>query len=100
MAKRIARLETNLRRAGYILLLEILGGVLLAILLPYFGLARDWAIVFVWVANLPAVWFLAQAARHQGRNPWLAGFVSIPPLIALVNFLSLWATAKLHGNEV
>ena len=98
MIKAFARLEKNLRRAACILLLEILGGLLLAILLPLFGLERDWTALFVCVANLPAAWFLAQAARHQGRNAWLSGLGSIPPPLALINFLSLWATARTQGT--
>jgi len=99
MIKSFARLETNLRKAGYILLAEILGTVSLVILLPYFGLDRNLAILFAWICNLPAIWFLAQAAKHQGRIPWISGIISISPLLALLNFLSLWATAKYHGNE-
>ena len=89
MTKSFARLETNLRKAGYILLAEILGTASLGILLPHFGLDRSLAILFAWICNLPAIWFLAQAAKRQDRNPWISGIISIPPLLALLNFLSL-----------
>ena len=88
MFKELSQLETNLRRAGYILLLEVIGGVLLALLLSQFDL-KALAILFVWIANLPAAWFLSQAARVQGRNAWLIGFISIPPLFALLQFFLL-----------
>ena len=93
MFKQFLQLETNLRRAGYILLLEVIGGAALAALLSHFGINTDLAVLFLWVANLPVAWFLAQAAKHQGRNPWLFGFICLPPLLALVNFFVLRAMA-------
>ena len=92
MFKELARLEKNLRRAGYTLLVEILGGALLALVLYQFNLATL-VIFFVWVANLPAAWFLARAARLQRRNAWLTGYVSIIPLFALFQFFFLCADA-------
>lgn len=97
--KAFARLENNLRRAAHVLLLEIVGGVSLAFLLPRWGIERDWIAPLVCVVNLPAAWFLAQAARRQGHNAWLAGLSSIPPMLALINFLSLWATSRAPGGE-
>lgn len=93
MSLKFSELEVNLRRAGITLLLMVLGGILLGVALPFFGL--DWApaLVFVWIANLPAVWFLAQAAKYQERNPWLTGFISIAPLLAILNFWVMWSTA-------
>lgn len=87
-----SRLETNLRRAGYVLALEILLGITLTLLMRYLGLPLDVMILFFWVANLPAAWFLSQAARRQGRSAWLTGLTSLPPLVALINFLSLCMT--------
>ena len=81
------------------MLFEILGALSLAVLLPQLGLEYDWIALFVWLANLPAVWFLSQAAKHQGRSAWFYGLTSIPPAIALIHFLSLWAAAKVHGTE-
>jgi len=96
---KFSQLETNLRRAGAIMLSMVLGGILLAVILPFFGMDRGLVVLFFWIANLPAVWFLAQAAKHQGRNAWITGFTSIPPLLALVNFLLLWATASAHQSK-
>ena len=90
MFKELARLETNLRRAGYTLLIVVLGGALLALLLSQFNLA-PLVILFAWIANLPAAWFLSQAARLQGRNAWLTGFISVIPLFALFQFFILCA---------
>ena len=92
MFKELARLETNLRRAGYTLLIEIFGDVLLALLLYPFNLV-PLVILFAWIANLPAAWFLSQAARLQGRNAWLTGFISMIPLIALLQFFLLCGDA-------
>jgi hypothetical protein len=94
MFEKLGRLETNLRRAGYILSLEVIGGVLLGIMLSYFEREIELVVFFLWIANLPAIWFLAQAAKHQGRSAWLTGLTSIPPLLALMNFLWLCTTAS------
>ena len=91
---RFSQLETNLRRAGYVLLAEIMGGAALGMLLSYLGRGIEPAILLVWIANLPAAWLLAKAARLQGRNAWLTGLTSLPPLLAAVNFWLLWATAS------
>ena len=100
MFKNFSRVERNLRWAGYVLAAEIFSGISLAIVLRHFGLPIDVIALFALVANLPAVWFLAQAARQQGRNAWLTGVTSLPPLVALINFLSLWATTRRYENEV
>lgn len=94
MPQKLPRLEANLRKAGYLLLLETLGAILLGVWLSYRGLAMDLAVPFVWLCNLPAAWFLAQAARHQGRNAWFTGITSIPPLLALANFLMLLYSSR------
>lgn len=99
MAGTFARLETNLRRAACVLLVEIIGGLLLFFLLPLFGVERDWIVLFIWTINLPAAWFLARAAKQQGRNPWLHGLTSIPPLLALLNFLAMSAGSRSYGNK-
>lgn len=98
MARIFASLEANLRRAACILLLEIIGGLLLFFLLPLFGIERDWIILFIWTVNLPAAWFLALAAKRQGRNPWFHGLASLPPLAALLNLLFLWTASRMDGN--
>ena len=91
---KLPKLEANLRKAGYVLLLEIVGAILLGIWLSYRGLTMDLIVLFVWLANLPAVWFLAKAASRQGRSAWFTGISSIPPLLALINFLVLLASAR------
>jgi hypothetical protein len=99
MSLKFSQLETNLRRAGVTLLVMVLVGILLVVVLPFFGLDRGLALLFVWIANLPAVWFLAMAARHQQRNPWVTGFISLPPLIAVVNFWLMWSIASAHQSN-
>jgi len=89
-----SQLEANLRRAGYVLLVETVVGAAFATLLAHLGHGVEPAILIVWVANLPAVWFLSRAARLQGRSAWLTGFTSLPPLLAAVNFWLLWAGAS------
>jgi hypothetical protein len=77
-----------------VLLAEVLGGVALGILLSHLGHGIEPAILFVWIANLPAACFLAKAAKLQGRNAWLTCLTSLPPLLAVVNFWLLWATSS------
>lgn len=88
MFKELAKLDKNLRGAGYILLVVVLGGSFLALLLHPFNLA-PLALLFVWTVNLPAAWFLSQAAKLQGRSAWLTGFTSLIPAVALIEFFSL-----------
>lgn len=88
MLKELAQLDTNLRKAGYVLLVVVLGGALLALVLYPFNLT-SLVLVYVWAVNLPAAWFLAQAARLQGRSAWLTGFISIIPVMALLQFFVL-----------
>lgn len=88
MLKEHAQLDTNLRRAGYILLMGVMGGAFLALLLHQPNLA-PLALLFVSTVNLPTAWFLSQAAKLQGRSAWLAGFLSIVPATALIEFFIL-----------
>jgi len=88
MFKDLAQLDTNLRRAGYVLLVVVFGGASLALLLYQFNLA-PLVILFIWTVNLPAAWFLSQAAKLQGRSAWLTGFTSIIPVAALLQFFIL-----------
>ena len=99
MSIKFSQLETNLHKAGVTIILMVLGGILLATALSIFGLDLGLVVLFVWIANLPAVWFLARAAKHQGRNAWLTGLISIAPLLAIVNFLVLWSTASAHQSN-
>ncbi len=88
MLRELSQLDTNLRRAGYVLVVVVLGGALLALVLYPFNLA-PLALLFVWAVNLPAAWFLSQAAKLQGRSAWLTGFISIIPVMALLQFFIL-----------
>jgi len=88
MFKELAQLDTNLRRAGYTLLVVVFGGAFLALLLHQFNLA-PLAILFAWAVNLPAAWFLSQAAKLQGRSAWFTGVASIVPATALIEFFIL-----------
>ncbi len=99
MSLKFSQLEVNLRRAGVTLLLMVFGGILLGVALPFFGLDRAPALLFIWIANLPAVWFLAQAAKYQGRNPWITGFISIAPLLAVLNFWLMWGIASTFQSK-
>lgn len=94
-----SQLEPNLRRAGYVLLTEAVGGAALGTLYSHLGHGLEPAVLLVWMVNLSAVWFLAMAARLQGRNAWLTGVTSLAPLLAVGNFLLLWATASSYRSD-
>jgi hypothetical protein len=82
--------EANLGRAGWCLLIAVLGGVALAIALEQLGLAGELAMIFVLMVNLVASWFLARAAQASGKSPLLYGLLSaLGPPAAIFLFFSL-----------
>jgi hypothetical protein len=71
-----ASVESLLTRAVTILIAEIGGGIALALLLEKAGIMMEWALVPVWLVNLSAAWYLAQAAQRLGRNRAFSGLLS------------------------
>lgn len=94
-----SQLEGNLRRAGYVLLVEAIVVAILVVLVSHMRISPDLVVLLVWLVNLPAAWFLARAARIQGRSAWWTGLISLPPLLAAVNFWFLWSSASLCARE-
>ncbi|QSX74720.1 hypothetical protein HIV01_016360 [Lysobacter arenosi] len=85
--------ETNLRRAGWLLGLEILGGTGAVMGLSELGYPADLAIVAVWLLNVVAAWFIGKAAAAQGKSRWLYGLPALAPPIAV------WLFFKLHSED-
>ena len=102
MFKSFAQLENNTRKAGLALSFWILGAVALAIFLPASDNKAELVGAFIWIANLPAAWFLAQEQKRLGRDPWFLGLISLVPVFALLHFLVLYVISCTtdHGSEV
>ena len=102
MFKSFAQLENNTRKAGLALAFWILGAIALAIFLPASDNKADLVGAFIWIANVPAAWFLAQEQKRLGRDPWFLGLISLVPVFALLHFLVLYVISCTtdHGSEV
>ena len=102
MFKSFAHLEPNMRRAASLILFWILGAAVLGVLLPSSPAKMGWIVIFIWAVNLPAAWFLSQAAKQMGRNPWFSGVISIIPALAAANFMILYSSLHeaSHRKEV
>ena len=102
MFKSFAQLENNTRKAGLAVSVCVLGGIALAIFLPASANKADLVGAFIWIANLPAAWFLAQEQKRLGRDPWFLGLISLVPMFALLHFLVLYVISCTtdHGSEV
>ena len=93
MSNPFAHSEKNLGRAGLLFVLVVLGSVGLSFVLGEIGYEPSIAILLVWTAMPFVAWFMAQAARAQGKNPWLYGLGSLVPPLAILLFFSL------HSND-
>ena len=102
MLKSFAQLDKNMSRAGKALVFWIVGATVLAITLPASTSKADMVGAFIWVANLPAAWFLFQAQKQSGRDPWFFGLISLVPVFAALHFIVLYLLACTtdHGDEV
>ena len=85
--------EANVGRAGWLLVLEILGGAVAAAVLSHLGYSSELALVAVWLLNLVTAWFIGKAAAAQGKNQWLYGVPSVLVPIAILLFF------KLHSED-
>lgn len=87
-----AQAESNLGRAGWLLLLEFLGGAALSLVLVEFGLVGDIVLIGVWLLNFLTAWHLAKAAAAQGKSAVLHGlFSALGPPTAFATFVSLYS---------
>ena len=89
----------ELTTAGTLLMIEI--GVFIA---ASFALSQlrlpggDAVFVGLLVFNLVTAWFMAKAAKAQGKNSILYGVLSIVPPGAIYAFFQLW-TSERHANQ-
>lgn len=87
--------QRDLAMAGYLLFIEVAGGVVLAFALGQMGFqAEDVIFLGVLAVNLVAAFFLSRAARAQGKSPVLYGLCSVLPPGAL------WAFWRLREREM
>ena len=89
MSNPFAHLEKNLGRAGLLFSLAILGAVALSFVLTELGSDTSVAVLLVWAAMPLIAWFMSNAARAQGKNPWLYGLASLLPPLAIYLFFAL-----------
>ena len=81
----------ELTTAGSLLMYEVGGFVVLSIFASRFGQAGEGAVFIGLLAfNLVTAWFMAKAARSQGKSAILYGIISIVPPGAAVAFFRLW----------
>jgi hypothetical protein len=85
--------ETNLGRAGWLLTLETLGGIALALVLANLGYASEFAILAVLAVNVITAWFIGKAAAARGKSQWLHALPALVPPVAF------WMFLKLHGED-
>lgn len=85
-----AHSEINLGRAGWLLLLVILGGVASSLVLGQFGLPAELVVLGAWSANLAVAWYLAKPARALGKRALLYGlFSALGPPASIISSASL-----------
>jgi hypothetical protein len=89
-----ANCEVNLGRAGWLLLLEVLGGAALGITLGQLALPVELAMLGAWGVNFVTAWYLSKAARALGKSALLYGlFSAIGPPASIASF------ALLHSHH-
>ena len=76
MSNLFSNAENDLGRAGWLLVLEVMGTVALGVLLSNFGLATDSVVLVAWLFNLLPAWYISQAAKRMGKSALLYGAVS------------------------
>lgn len=86
--------ESNLAKAGTLLLLEFVGGIALSFVLDQLGFNGDLAFCAAWLLNLLTAWYLYKAACYQRKRATLYGLLS-----ALAPFLAMVAFFRLYGHD-
>ena len=92
MTNLLANAETDLGRAGWLLLLEIAGTVALGLILGNLGFATDSVILVAWLFNLWPTWYICRAAKRMGKSVLLFGAMSL-----LGGAVAAWAW--LHSQD-
>ena len=77
MTNLLANAETDLGRAGWLLLLEVAGTVALGLILGNLGLATDSLVLVAWIFNLWPTWYICQAAKRMDKSVLLFGAMSL-----------------------
>src|SRR5688572_6401401 len=90
MLNPFAEIEINLGRAGWIILLGVLSSCALSLLLLSLGHDSSPAFLLGVLAFPFAAWFMAQAARRQGRSGLLFAIATLLPPFAILAFIALY----------
>lgn len=97
MSNSSATTNESLRRAGWLLLAEIAGGVILSLLLQRAGYIPELSMPVVWVVNFVTAWHLFKAATSMRKSRWLYGLgAALGPPVAIVAYLNLKTQDALH----
>ena len=87
----------SLRTAGWLLLAEIAGGVILSLALQRAGYIPELSMPVVWAANFVAAWHLSKAATSMRKNRWLYGLgAALGPPAAIFAYFNLKTQDTLH----
>ena len=105
MLKFSTQYSKNLRRAGWLLVLEV--GV--ACVLAYFSVKTNITLSYIfiamWLTNLVTSWCISKAATDLGKNSVLFGVVSaLLPAFAVsawywLKFVELWQRLELPDSQ-
>jgi hypothetical protein len=97
MSKSSEMTNESLSKAGWLLLFEIVGGVILSIVLQGAGYMSELSMPAVWSVNLATAWYLSEAAMAIGKNRWLYGFgAALGPPAAIFAYFRLKTQDILH----
>ena len=91
MAHLFEHAEISLGRAGWVLLLEFSAAIAAGFVLSNVGMPPEFAVLALWLLNPIAAWFLASAAKAQGRSGVLFGGLSLLPPLAIAVFAYLYS---------
>lgn len=85
-----AHVEVNLGRAGWALVIALLGSVTASLVFGPLGFNSDLGMAVLLVGLPAAAWYMSQAARAQGRSPVLYGLGGLVPPLSFIAFLKLY----------
>ena len=97
--------NSNLRRAGWLLVFEIAAACLVAYQLSRSNISIAYVPIGIWLFNLLPAWYIAMAARDFEKNPWLHGLASaLLPAIAIsawywLKLTEMWKAREFARNQ-
>ena len=97
MSNSSAASNQSLSKAGWLLLAEISGGVILSLVLQRAGYMPELSMLAVWAVNFATAWHLSKAAIAMRKSRWLYGLgAALGPPIAILAYFNLKTQDTLH----